>query len=387
MAEGRITFDYDGSEVEIPDNARVITEEENTDIETQKDESQETTEEGDDQTEETTEGVSDESQETAEEGDDQTEETTEGEEEEEGEEEVNPYVGFADTLKGDGLLPDDLEYEGEVDGAFIVDKVKEHLLPRLVQQANQVVEKALVDNGIIQEHLEIAKAIHQGVSAEVLQKGYHYKKLSETDLEEVNDEDKLAIIKFMHTDRGLTPEESAGIISANSDDIEPLAKSAVNYADNKFKAFKADEQARVEQVELQKKQHQLEEQNFYTTLFQKGTLGDEQITQDRLVKLHEGMTKPVEEVNMNGTSYRVTPHQKHEHLMKTSLEYRTKVFETMLNLPILIQQVTNGAKVAAEKNFIKKYPKKKITVDNTIKKKPSDQSRKNHNNNRETIPV
>ena len=290
------------------------------------------------------------------------EEESPTEEEEVDEDELNPYKDFGETIKGTGWLPNDFEIPDDVDGEQLLNKVGEYVIPKYKQQAIQEVQKALVDQGITQEDLYFAKARRTGASPEILTNLATYEQLQFTKTEELADEEKTKLIKFMYSDQKVDPLIVEAALEKHADDLDPLVNKVVEYAKTKYSSLKKledDRQEAVDKARLEKEQYNTQ---VLKSVFTNRKLGNYDLDDEDLRLINDSIYKANQPLNVNGQNRMVSAYDKFLHLVTHDINFQLQAFYQIINSDKITKKLSEEVEDKVEKNFLKRRPIKKVSL-------------------------
>lgn len=291
-----------------------------------------------------------------------------GGETEDSDSEVNLYKFFGEQLKKDGHLDDTFEVSEKVTGSDIyngyLNKLKTELEPKLQKQITEQVYAELAENGVNQQHLEMAQMIAQGVDVTLLQNSVAvYERLSAFN-KDATDEQKQANIRTMYSVRGYS-EDEAEILIARAKDTEKtdeLYATSAKFFEEKYKDFRANQNSQYQarrqaEIELVKKQN-----DHIRAKLSAGDIHGEKIDKQIAKEIEEAIYSATEIVEVNGKKVNMSKFVKFLNDFNSDPELRVYAYKKWAYRDKDLSEIEKTVEIKKEKEFLEAF-KKSVTKD------------------------
>ena len=318
------------------------------------------------------EEIDDDDVENIDEEDDEESDMSEGDDLEDTDVDDTSYQAFGDAIKSVGLLPSDLELPEDVTGGVIVEKVRDHLVPKFKEQALGEVQNWLINEGITQQGLLKLKALQTGAPDKLITdlSTYHtVGVISDSDIAEMDEERKEELVRFMYNDQKIDKIAVDATIKTYRDDIDPLVKKAVEYSAAKYKSLEQAEVARQQEVDRIRLEQENYRNNFIQGVFTNSKLGDYDLDDADLILIRDSLFNRNRQLNINGQRQVVSSYEEFRHRINNDVEFQLQVFYENVNKEKLLSKVKKETATSVEVDFLKKIPSKVISKKRVSSKK------------------
>lgn len=309
------------------------------------------------------------------------EESEESEEEESDQTSENPYYNFAQALKSDGFLSEDVEIGEDISGSAIKNLYKNSIQDSAYSEIRSEVLNDLKSEGLDETTVLYAQAIKAGVDVSQLNAAARLERMSNIDIETAKSADKVSLIKSWYKDRGLSEKESARMledveIDEGDDGVDNLAKEAKKFYKNGFKEYKTNQSKALEDNRTAQKRARIESEKRVNAILTKRNIMGESITKEQADDIKKAIYEATEQVELNGQIHNATEFQKFRHEFNTSEEIQLLMFKKFKYLQTDKESIKKEVKEEVEDDFLKGY-KKSVKKDITPKKKRKTKKKNN----------
>ena len=369
---------------EIDEKEEIILEKESDKVSETGDESEDPIEkvETEDSTEDSEEDLEEGGEEIDEDESDDEEVDNEAEDDLDGDDISGAYKAFADTIKSVGLLPPELDIPEDVTGEGLIQGVQEHLVPKFKQQAFNEVQTWLIDQGITQQNLVQLKALSTGAPEKLITDLNTYNSIrSIEDIDELEDNRKEELVRFMFSDKGVDKVAVDATINTHRDDLDPLVKKAIEYADSKYTRLEKAEIDRQKKIDNDRIEQENYKTQYIQSVFTSAKLGDHTLDESDLVLIRDSLFNRNRQIDVAGQRKVVTLYDEFNHKINTDIDFQMKIFYELINREKIFKGIQQKTAEDVEKDFLKKIPnktvsKKRVKSSKKVSKKSSKKPNK-----------
>lgn len=259
-------------------------------------------------------------------------------EESQEEKKPNVYRAFADVLKQDGLLPEDLEVPENADSTFIGNTLREITEHQVRESVVQQVAQELENQGIRDHHLNMVMMLENGHDPSTISHMGRVEKYSSLSVEDIAESDSYEetmdeVIKSMYELKGFDKKDVDRMLKAIDSETEKekiFAEEAVPFHKQTYEQIVQQERQAAQeraQYEMQKRQHDKQiVENIFSTRQVKDDKLDEKSSQE-LQKAILTMDQVVQ--TPDGQQHPTTEFQKFLYEFQTDLEMQIYLFKKL----------------------------------------------------------
>lgn len=250
----------------------------------------------------------------------------------------NVYSTLGKFLKGDGLLPEDIEIPEDADANFVRSAIRQAVASPIEEQTREEVTQRVISElesqGINDHHLNLALLAASGKQA-FLTEADRVRKYSEYKLDDLAESDDyeevvVEVVRSMYADRGLKPTEVDRIIKAaqSDDELDKIfEEEAVPYHKEKYSSIVAEARKQKDEELRIARAKEKYVQDTVSKVFSQRTIRDAEISDQVAAELQADLFQASEQLDYgNGQVFKVTPFQRFLAEFQNDFEFQLYVF-------------------------------------------------------------